>query len=305
MAWTETNIPNLNNKTIVVTGANSGIGFEAVKLFAKNGAEVVMACRSTERGQRAFDDIKAEHPQASLTLMSLDLASFQSIRAFSKQLHERFQKIDILLNNAGIMMTPFGVTVDGIEQQQAVNHFGHFLLTSLVFDLIKNADQPRIVNIASIAHKYGKMNFDNLFYQNGKGYNSMTAYGRSKLENLLFTYELARRVEAAGLDIKVLAAHPGVATTNLGSRIHAKWYYKVFKVFTSSLSQDAYMGSLPGVRAAVDPDAQNGTYYGPDGFNEMKGNPVVVSSNKRSHDKDAQARLWTLSEQLTNSTFQI
>lgn len=305
MKWTEQDIPNLEGKIIVVTGANSGIGFEATKLFAKNNAEVIMACRSLERGEQAFDQIKQELPNAKLVLMALDLSSFQSIHAFSQAFHKKYQRLDILLNNAGIMMTPYGLTVDGIEQQQAVNHFGHFLLTSLLFDLIKQSVEARIVNISSIAHRMGKMNFKNLMYKDGKGYKTFTAYGRSKLENLLFTYELADRVEKAGLNIKVLAAHPGVASTNLGHHIYEKKIYKTFKFSTGQFSHDAYNGALPGVRAATDPTAENGTFYGPNKRFGMKGDPKVCTSTKQSKDKALMTTLWGVSEQLTKTTFTV
>jgi len=305
MKWTEQEIPNLAGKIIVVTGANSGIGYEATKLFVARDAEVIMACRSLERGEKAFDQIKKEIPEAKLVLMPLDLSSFKSIHAFSSAFHKKYQRVDILLNNAGIMMTPFGLTVDGLEQQQGVNHFGHFLLTSLLFDLVKQSTEARIVNISSIAHRMGKMNFNNLMYKDGKGYKTFTAYGRSKLENLLFTYELANRVESAGLPIKVLAAHPGVASTNLGHHIYEKGIYKTFKYSTGAFSQDAYHGCLPGVRACTDPEAQNGTFYGPDKRFGTKGNPYVCSSTKRSKDKELMTTLWGVSEQLTNTTFTI
>lgn len=305
MKWTEYDIPELNGKVIVVTGANSGIGFEATRLFVKRNAEVIMACRSLERAEAAFDKIKSEMPTAKLVIIPLDLGSFSSIHHFSKELHKKYQKIDILLNNAGIMMTPYGTTVDGLEQQQGINHFGHFLLTKLLFDLLDQDKETRIVNISSIAHRGGTMNFKNLMYENQKGYLKSKAYARSKLENLLFTYLLADKVEQASKNIKVLAAHPGVAKTNLGHHIHQTKFYKAFDVLSRKFSQSAYQGCLPGVRAATDPDAENGTFYGPDKMFGMKGNPVVVSSTKKSHNKDLQKQLWKVSELRTNVTFEI
>ena len=305
MKWTEQDIPDLTGKRIVVTGANSGIGYEATRLFAKYNAEVVLASRSTEKAEAAFDKIKAEFPTAKLTIIALDLASFSSIRHFSTQLKKKYDRIDVLLNNAGIMMTPYGQTVDGLEQQQGVNHFGHFLLTSLLFDLLKASDDARIVNISSLAHRGGSINFNNLMYDRKRGYNKIKAYARSKLENLLFTYELAEKVMEAGLNMKVLAAHPGVSKTNLGNHIHQKSYYKVFDKLTRNFSQSAYQGCLPGVRAAVDPAALNGSYYGPDRLFGVKGHPVVVSSTKRSKNKTLQQNLWKTSELRTNTTFEV
>lgn len=305
MKWSVQDIPDLSGKLIVVTGANSGIGFEATKIFVEKNAEVVLACRSMERGEKAFDEIKKEFPQAKIVLMALDLSSFKSIHAFSEQFHKKYQRLDILLNNAGIMMTPYGLTTDGIEQQQGVNHFGHFLLTSLLFDTIKQSSDARIVNISSIAHRMGKMNFNNLMYEDGKGYKTFTAYGRSKLENLLFTYELADRVEKQGYPIKVLAAHPGIASTNLGHHMYEKGIYKTFKFSTGAFSQDAYNGCLPGVRACTDIEAENGTFYGPDKRFGTKGSPKVCTSTKRSKDKALMTTLWGVSEQLTKTTFTV
>lgn len=305
MPWTEYDIPDLTNKTILVTGANSGIGYEATRLFAKKNAEVIMACRSMERAQLAFDTIRAEFPQAKLVILPLDLGSFSSIRHFALDVKKKYDTIDVLLNNAGVMMLPYGVTVDGLERQQGINHFGHFLLTQLLFDLVKRSHDGRIVNIASLAHKGGTMKFDNLLYEGGTGYNKIRAYARSKLENMLFTYALATRVDEAGLPIRILAAHPGVSSTNLGHHVHKKVYYKLFKGMTKQFSQSAYQGSLPGVRAATDPDAVNGTYYGPDKRFGTKGHPIVVPSSKRSHDKDLQEQLWRVSELRTNVTFSV
>lgn len=305
MKWTEQDIPDLTGKTIVVTGANSGIGYEATRLFAKKQAEVIMACRSIERAEAAFDKIKNEFPTAKLVIMSLDLASFSSIHTFSEQLHSKYTTIDVLLNNAGIMMTPYQETVDGLEQQQGINHFGHFLLTNVLFDMLQQSDDPRIVNISSIAHRFGKLNFNNMQFKNKKGYVPSLAYGRSKLENLLFTYALARRVKQANLPIKVLAAHPGISSTNLGNHIYERGVYKVFHALTNKFTQSAYQGSLPGVRAAVDADAQNGTFYGPDKLFGVKGNPVVCTSTKRSKKESLQEQLWTYSEQVTNKPFTI
>jgi NAD(P)-dependent dehydrogenase (short-subunit alcohol dehydrogenase family) len=305
MNWSVEEIGDLSGKTVVITGANSGIGFEATKIFSAKGAHVVMACRSMERAQRAFDTIKTEQQDAKLTIMPLDLSSFDSIRQFASAFLSKYDTIDILLNNAGIMMVPYGHTSDGLERQQGVNHFGHFLLTSLLFDALKKSTEGRIVNISSIAHRFGKMNFDNLMYKDGKGYRTFRAYGRSKLENLLFTYELARRVEEAGLSIKVLAAHPGISSTNLGHHIYSSGVYKVFHFVSKSWTQDAYNGSLPGVMAATDPNAANGTFYGPSKLFGVRGKPNVCTSTKRSKNNQLQQQLWQGSEQLTKTTFTI
>ncbi len=303
--WNEENIPDLSGKIILVTGANSGLGFEAVKMYAKKNAQVIMACRSLDRGQVALEEIKKESPKANLVVMELDLGSIKSIKRFTFMFLNEYDKLDILLNNAGIMTTPYGVTLNGIEQQQGVNHFGHFVLTALLFDIIKNTEDSRIVNISSIAHKFGKMNFNNLLFDNGKGYSPAFAYARSKLENLLFTYELQRRVDKAGLNVKVLAGHPGISHTNLGRHIKRGFQNKVFEFFMKIYSHDAYFGAMAGVRASVDTMAQKGTYYGPRGVFGGKGLPVVVKSSRKSHNKDDAYKLWDLSEELTGVTFTI
>jgi NAD(P)-dependent dehydrogenase (short-subunit alcohol dehydrogenase family) len=303
--WNEENMPDLSGKTIVVTGANSGLGFESVKMYAKKNAQVIMACRSLERGQVALEEVKKDSPNAKLVVMALDLGSMESIKEFVVKFKKEYDMLDILLNNAGIMTTPYGVTVDGIEQQQGVNHFGHFALTALLFDTIKNTENSRIVNISSLAHKFGKMNFDNLLFEKGKGYSPSFAYARSKLENLLFTYELQRRVDKAELDIKILVGHPGISHTNLGRHIKRGFQNKVFESFMKIYSHDAYYGAMAGVRASVDFEALKGTYYGPRGLFGGKGLPVVVKSSKRSHNIEDAVKLWDLSEELTGVTFTV
>lgn len=302
--WTVNNIDQLDGKTIVVTGGNSGLGYESVKIFASKGAKVILASRSIERGNQAKEAILKEVKKGDIDVMALDLSSLESVEAFSIAYKDKYQKLDILLNNAGIMMTPYGVTKDGLEQQIGVNHFGHFALTARLFDVIKKSPGSRIVNISSIAHKSGEMNFDNLMYDGGKEYNPSKVYSQSKLANLLFTYELDRKVKAHNLDIKVVAAHPGVSATNLVRHMEHKWWFKfimpLFKLFT----QSAYQGSLPGVRASVDPTVEAGTYYGPDKRNEMVGDPIIVESTPASHNKEDAIKLWQLSEEITQFTFE-
>ena len=304
MKWKIDKIESLVGKTILVTGGNSGLGYESVKMFSSKGAHVIMATRSLERGEKAKKTIIEAFPNADIHIMQLDLASKESIHNFGKAFTKEYSKLDILLNNAGIMTTPYGLTADGIEQQTGVNHFGHFLLTSLLFDTIKKTKDARIVNVSSLAHKAGKIDFNNLFYEK-KGYTKIKAYCRSKLENLLFTYELQRRVEKAGLDIKVLVAHPGVAKTNLGRHIRKSFMSKALDVFQKFFSHDAYHGAMPQVRAALDVNAKSGEFYGPDWFFQVKGNPVIVKSNKRSHNKELALKLWDASEKTMGVTFTI
>ena len=297
--WTIENIPDLSGKVIVVTGGNSGLGYESVKAFAMKGADVVLASRSTEKGEAARAEILKAVPDGKIKVMQLELGDLDSVRAFARSFHENYKKLDVLLNNAGIMMTPYFKTKDGFEGQFGTNHLGHFALTGLLMDLVLKTPGARIVNVSSGAHKRGEMDFNNLQYENGQGYAPMKAYGRSKLSNLLFTYELQRRLEAAKKDVIAVAAHPGVATTNLGRYMSGKLLYKILYPLFKRISQDQAMGALPQIRASVDPGVKGGEYYGPDGKREMKGYPVVVESNAASHSLSDAEKLWEASEKLT------
>ncbi|MBT3318916.1 MAG: SDR family NAD(P)-dependent oxidoreductase [Clostridia bacterium] len=303
--WNVGQIGDLKGKVFVVTGGNSGIGYEAVKIFAAKGAKVVMACRSLERADAALAKIIDEQESADVVTMELDLASMESVRAFAEVFISKYKRLDVLMNNAGLMVPPYGITEDGFEQQLGVNHIGHFALTGLLFDVIKATPKARIVNISSNAHKFGGMRFDNMMFENGKGYRPMKAYAQSKIANLLFTYELQRKVDDAGLDVMVLAAHPGASATNLSRHMEKNAVTKFFGKFAASIMQGAYEGTLPGVRASLDVEAVGGTYYGPGGRGGMKGKPVIVESNKASHSEPDAKRLWTISQELTGVTFNI
>jgi NAD(P)-dependent dehydrogenase (short-subunit alcohol dehydrogenase family) len=224
--WTTDNIPDLTGKVIIVTGANSGIGFEAAKEFARKGAQTILACRSMDKAQTALSQIQAEITNAPVEIMQLDLAGLASVRQFADTFKAKYQRLDVLVNNAGIMMVPYGTTEDGFERQFGTNHLGHFALTGLLLDLILKTPGSRVVNVSSSGHRMGSVDFDNLIYDGGNGYSPMRAYGRSKLANLLFTYELQRRFEAAGVEAMALAAHPGSSSTNLGDHLSDHWYFK-------------------------------------------------------------------------------
>ena len=263
-----------------------------------------MACRSLDRAYLAKAKIHEDYKQAKLIPMKLDLGSLKSISKFADEFKKKFTKLNILLNNAGIMTVPYGKTEDGFELQNAVNHLGHFALTAQVFEILKKTPNSRVVNVSSLAHRQGKMDFNNYLFEKG-GYTKMKSYARSKLSNLLFTYELDRRIKEKHLSIKVLAAHPGVSSTELGRYIAPKKSGNPFLKFALKLGQPASFGCLPEVRAALDETAVSGQYYGPDSITQMKGKPVVVKSNKRSHNLDDAQSLWTLSEKLTDITFNI
>lgn len=301
--WTAADMPNLTGKVIIVTGGNSGIGFEAAKEFARKGATTILACRSMDKAQVALDQILAEIPNAQAEIMSLDLANLTSVRQFAADFQAKHGKLDILVNNAGIMMVPYGTTEDGFERQFGTNHLGHFALTGLLFDLLVKTPGSRVVNISSGAHQFGKMDFDNLMYEGGNEYSPMAAYGRSKLANLLFTYELQRRFNQLDSQALALAAHPGMSQSNLTAHMADRWYYKLLMPLMPLMLQSAAMGALPTIRAAVDPNVTGGQYYGPDHPKERSGYPVIVESNEDSHNEADARQLWQVSEQLTGVQF--
>jgi len=299
MNWTLNNIPDLTGKVIVVTGGNSGLGYESVKAFAMKGADVIMASRSVEKGQEARTEILKDVPRGEIKVMQLDLGDLESVKNFAAEFKIIHTKLDVLLNNAGIMMTPYFTTKDGFEGQLGTNHLGHFALTGLLLDVILDTEGSRIVNVSSAAHKSGKMDFSNLQFENGKDYAPMKAYGRSKISNLLFTYELQRKLEAANKRTIAVAAHPGFALTKLTRHLEGKFLVKILSPLLKLMAQDQAMGALPQIRASVDPEVKGSQYYGPDGKNGMKGYPVVVQSNEASHNAGDAAKLWDASEKLT------
>lgn len=303
--WTTADMPDLTGKLIIVTGGNSGLGYESVKAFAIKGAEVVLASRSGEKGEEARAEILKSVPGGKITVMQLDLGDLESVRNFAKSFGKSYKKLDVLLNNAGIMMSPYFQTKDGFEGQFGTNHLGHFALTGLLMEVLLQTGNSRIVNVSSGAHKRGEMDFENLQFDNGKGYSPIKAYGRSKLSNLLFTYELQRKLEAAGKDTIAVAAHPGVAMTNLARYLEERFLFKLLNPLFKWMAQDQAQGALPQIRASVDPGVKGGEYYGPDGRNEMKGYPVLVPSNEASHNLQDAARLWEESERLTGVAFGI
>jgi NAD(P)-dependent dehydrogenase (short-subunit alcohol dehydrogenase family) len=301
--WTTADIPDLHGKVIIVTGGNSGLGYESVKAFAAKGAEVILTSRSREKGEVAKADILRSHPDGNIVVMELDLMDFASIRNFVKTFKAKYNKLDILLNNAGIMTTPYFLTKDGLEAQNGTNHFGHFALTGQLIDLIMKTPGSRVVNVSSSAHKYGKMDFDNLLFEDGKDYSPMKSYARSKLANLHFTYELQRQFEQHKIDSIAVAAHPGVSQTNLARYVEGKFWFRVLWPLFKLITQSQAQGALPQIRASVDPDVKGSDYFGPDGSREMKGFPVKVQSSKASHNMEDAGRLWEISEQLTGVVY--
>ena len=293
--WTVDQIPDQSGRIALVTGANSGIGYETAKALAVKGATMILACRSSSKGEEAAAAILRDHPSAKVETLALDLSSLASVRAFAQRFRSKFSALDLLINNAGVMTPPYAKTEDGFELQLGTNHLGHFALTGLLIDRLLKTDGSRIVTVSSMAHQVGKVDFDDLHRE--KRYRRMEAYGQSKLANLLFTYELQRRLEQAGSAAIAVAAHPGWTGTNL------QRHNRLFEFFNPLLAQKPEMGALPTLYAAVSPDVRGGDYFGPEGFIEMKGYPKKVSSNTRSHDRETAAKLWELSEALVAVRF--
>jgi NAD(P)-dependent dehydrogenase (short-subunit alcohol dehydrogenase family) len=300
--WTAAEMPDLTGKVAIVTGGNSGIGLEAVRELARKGAQVILAARSEEKGRKAVDTLHQEMPTAQVELRLLDLADLGAVRAFAATVLRDFTRLDLLINNAGVMAIPERKTVDGLEMQLGTNHFGHFALTGLLLEPLLAAPAARIVTVSSGAHKMGKMDFDNLNWEQG-GYQKWQAYGRSKLANLLFAFELQRRLARAGAKAISVAAHPGYTSTNLqyvGPQMEgSSWMESMMKGINSLVAQPGEMGALPTLYAAVAPDVQGGDYIGPDGLFEMRGYPQKVEANAAAHNEADAAQLWARSEVLT------
>ncbi|MFZ3391993.1 oxidoreductase [Rhodococcus sp. DT1] len=286
-AWTANDIPDQSNRTVVVTGANSGLGAETARALARAGAQVVLACRDVAKGEEVAADIG---PNAQVR--KVDLADLSSVRAFAADLAATHPTIDVLVNNAGVMAVPLRRTADGFEMQIGTNHLGHFALTMLLLGRITD----RVVTVSSTMHRIGKIDLDDLNWERRR-YERWPAYGQSKLANLLFAYELQRRLTAHGSPVKSFAVHPGYSSTNLQYRSESR-YGKLVEWVTPVIGQSAAMGALPSLYAATAADAEPGGFYGPGGLFEMRGHPGKVQSNARSHDRGVAASLWSLSEQL-------
>ena len=297
--WTADKIPGLKGKIAIITGANSGIGYEAARELARKGAEVIFASRNQSKAEAAIIQIRGEFLDAQLVFIKLNLASIQSIRKFAEEFNSRSNRLDILLNNAGIMLVPYAKTEDGFENTIGTNHLGHFALTGLLIEKLTKTPGSRIVNVSSNAHYGGEMDFSNFLYENGKGYTPMGAYGRSKLANLLFTFELQRRFDKKDLDIIALAAHPGISATGLADHFFKHRMTWLIRPVMRLLFQSSAIGALPSMRAAVDQEAKGGQYYGPDGKGEKSGYPIVVDSNETSKNLEYAQKLWKISQELT------
>jgi NAD(P)-dependent dehydrogenase (short-subunit alcohol dehydrogenase family) len=304
--WTEADVPVQRGRTAVVTGANTGLGFETARVLATRGAQVVLACRNLGQAKEAAARILSSRPHpappADVQAVRLDLASLASVREAAEEIGSACGPVDLLINNAGVMMTPYRRTDEGFELQLGVNHLGHFALTGLLLGQMLGRAGSRVITVSSNGHKSGRIDFDDL--QSQRRYRRMAAYYQSKLANLMFTYELQRRLAGAQAQTQALAAHPGKARTEL-TRYLPGWLRLEDLLIEQPLGQSAAMGALATLRAAADPAARGGEYYGPGGRGELKGYPRLVASTERARDVEAQQRLWRESERLTGVSYPV
>lgn len=294
------NIPSQKGRIAIVTGANNGIGFETTAALAKYGFKVIMACRNMAKAQTAKANIQQKNPEADLDIIQLDLSEMKSVEAFVQQFSERYDQLDVLINNAGILVYSGKRNSEGIELQFATNHLGHFLLTNLLLDKMPDDSDSRIVALSSVAHKGAKIHFDNLNFE--RDYDGETAYGQSKLANLMFADELDRRLKKAEKKIAALAVHPGGSDSGLfGEMSRLKyWTLKLLKPFITHSNASA---AQPSVFAAVSPHVSGGEYFGPQGYQELRGEVGFALRSNYSRREDAATRLWKISEQMTGQTF--
>ena len=293
--WDGENISDQEGKVVIVTGSSSGLGYETAKVLANKNATVIVAVRNEVKGNAAVESIKVENPNTDIQVMLLDLSNLESIRKFTENFKKKFNKLDLLINNAGVMNPPYTKTKDGFELQFGTNHLGHFALTGLLIDLIKKTPSSRIVNVSSTAHKIGKLNFDDLNWET-RPYKKMRSYGDSKLANLYFSKELQRRLYTESSGVIVASAHPGASSTPLTR-------HSLFFRILSLIVQSSEMGALPTLYAAVDPDIQGNDYIGPGGFQETRGYPKKVEPAEHAKDDDVAAKLWDVSEKMTGVSY--
>ena len=290
MSWGLADVPDLTGKTVVVTGANAGIGYATAVVLARKGASVVLGCRDAQKGEKALLRLRSEVKDCVASLVALDLASLESIRDCSVTLQRQLERIDVLVNNAGVMMPPLGRTADGFETQFGTNVLGHYALTGRLLPLLRAAPAARVVTLGSVAHWRGKIDFADLNAE--RTYDAWKAYAQSKLANIVYAYELQRRCSGRALTISSLAAHPGGTQSDLGR-------HRLLLRLLSPLAQSVQMGALPSVRAAVDPQARGGEYYGPSGLLTFSGPPARQRSSAASQDETLGRELWRVCGEMT------
>ncbi len=291
--WSIEQILPQPGRIAVITGANNGIGYETALELAKKDIEVILACRNLQKAEKAKSSIVKEYPKAQINCLKLDVSSLGGVREFALQFQRQYRKLHLLINNAGIMMSPYKVTEDGFENQLATNYIGHFALTGLLLPILTGTPGSRIVTVSSLSYKWAEIQFDD--FHATKGYSRRKAYGQSKRACLMFAYELQRRLSAAGYDTRSVAAHPGLSKTNLD-----QYFPALIRPLGSLFLQPAKKGALPVLYAALDNDIKGGEFIGPDGFQEMRGYPTVVDSDENSRDQEIADRLWKVSEEMTN-----
>lgn len=294
--WTAENIPDQSGKIVIVTGSSSGIGYETARVLANKNAKVIIAVRNLEKGENAKSRIISQNKKADVDIMKIDLSDLSSVKSFANDFNSKYDKLDLLINNAGVMIPPYSKTKDGFELQFGTNHLGHFALTLQLLNLIKSTPNSRIVNVASNAHKYGNIDFNDLNWEKRK-YKAMRSYGDSKIANLYFTKELAKKIDSK--NVLVTAAHPGWTATEL------QRHSGVFEFANKFFAMPTEQGALPTLRAATDLDAKSGDYYGPNGWQEWKGYPVLVLTNALAKDENIAKKLWKVSEELTKVKFEV
>jgi NAD(P)-dependent dehydrogenase (short-subunit alcohol dehydrogenase family) len=301
--WTADRIADQTGRTFIVTGANSGLGFETARQLAAHGGRVVLTARTEAKGADAVARIKAAQPAANAEYRLLDLADLDSVRRFVEQLADAGIGVDVLVNNAGVMMPPRRLTAAGFESQFATNHLGHFALSGLLIDTLARGRDPRVVTVSSTMHKRGTIHFDDLTGE--RSYSPAGYYSQSKFANVLFGLELDRRLRAAGSPVRSILAHPGYADTNLQSSGPTGLSRQMMRLGNRFLAQRAEMGALNQLYAATNPEAQSGKFYGPDGFGENRGYPTQVQPAEAAKSIETARRLWALSEELTGVVWKI
>jgi NAD(P)-dependent dehydrogenase (short-subunit alcohol dehydrogenase family) len=297
--WTAEEIPDQGDRIAIVTGSSSGIGYEAARVLANKNATVIIAVRNLEKGNWAAEKIRKQNEKAHISVMRLDLADLASIGEFADEFKKNYSRLDLLINNAGVMIPPYSKTTDGFELQFGTNHLGHFALTMRLLDLMNQTEGARIVNVSSSAHRFGNLDFDDLTWEK-RGYRAWRAYGDSKIANIYFTKELARRLAENGSRVIVTSAHPGWTATELQRNVD---YFGIAGLLNTLFAQDVTMGALPTLRAAFDPDAKGGEFYGPGGFMRMWGYPVIEQPSELALDGTIARHLWQVSEELTDLGF--
>ncbi len=295
--WNAENIPSQKGRVAIITGSSSGIGYETARVLAHKQASVIIAVRNLDKGNKALAKIRQQYPDADLKVMELDVANLAAVKNFTENFKQNYSHLDLLINNAGVMIPPYTKTVDGFELQFGTNHLGHFALTGQLLSLLLDTKGSRIVNVSSGAHAMGKIDFDDLSWEK-RSYAPWKAYGDSKLANLYFTYELDRQLKAHNLETLATASHPGWTATELQRETPFMEYLNGF------FAQNITMGALPTLRAAIEPGLQGAEYFGPKGFMEMRGYPVKVKSNELSQDQAIAKKLWEVSEKLTGVKFE-